>query len=67
MAIAFPPAPSVGQTYTYMTQEWIWNGKGWAFVVAPSSPGVAVTMTTTFIIKGTFIPVPQNVARFTKV
>ena len=29
MAINFPSSPSVDDTYTYLTNTWVWNGTGW--------------------------------------
>lgn len=27
--IDFPTAPVLGDTYTYGTRTWVWNGSGW--------------------------------------
>lgn len=27
--IDFPASPTVGQTYTYGSRTWLWNGSGW--------------------------------------
>lgn len=67
MTIAFPPSPTVGQTYTYMTQEWVWNGKGWAQVVQPSGSGFAVTFISMMEIIRTPIVVPETIVTFIKV
>ena len=42
MALDFPSAPSVGQTYTYNSQTYVWNGTVWRLVrtsaVGPTGP-----------------------------
>lgn len=42
MAINFPDAPTLGDTYTYNTQTYIWNGTAWRIVrtsaVGPTGP-----------------------------
>ena len=30
MALNFPSSPSVGDTYSFGSKSWIWNGSGWA-------------------------------------
>ncbi len=27
--IDFPSSPTLGQTYTYGSRTWVWNGSGW--------------------------------------
>jgi hypothetical protein len=29
MPIAFPPSPTVNETYTYGSHQWLWTGEGW--------------------------------------
>lgn len=31
--IEFPSSPAVGDTYTYNTRTWAWNGDGWERVL----------------------------------
>lgn len=52
--IDFPTSPVQGDTYTYNTRTWRWNGSGWERVVNQGqvvavfvSPGVEVTSTVT--------------------
>ena len=39
--INFPGSPVVGDTYTYNTRTWVWNGSGWERQVN-AGQGVAV-------------------------
>jgi hypothetical protein len=40
MAISFPTASSIGQTYTYGSRTWIWNGTIWK---AQGTPTIGAT------------------------
>lgn len=49
--IDFPSSPTVGQTYTYGTRTWQWNGSGWERQINAGqtvsvfvSPGVLVEL-----------------------
>jgi hypothetical protein len=38
MPISFPTSPTVGQTYTYSTSTWQWNGYAWDNTSSTSGP-----------------------------
>ena len=51
MPIDFPSSPLTGQSYTYGSKEWIWNGTEWA-ISNRSSSGVAGATGASITIKG---------------
>lgn len=46
MAINFPAAPAVNDTYTYNTRTWQWNGTVWNIVPDANPTFTSVTTTS---------------------